>query len=216
MRLASPFLCLTLGLLVAIVVSVLFIRETRGPVREKSASAKNLTDPAGTDDLPAHIAAAVPAAAAASRGVAMEGRDTRATGSPLAAELNAADGDAAHDVQTLHALLKQYLHHLGRRQGLPLGNDSDLARALTGHNPIKLVVIPRNHPAISPDGRLRDRWGTPYFIHPLGNRVFEIRSAGADRRIFTSDDVVENPSKNGAPDLEETAGPEAASASVVD
>jgi hypothetical protein len=59
---------------------------------------------------------------------------------------------------------------------------------------MKLVVIPPNHPAITSDGRLRDRLGTPYFIHPRGNDAFDIRSAGADGKLFTSDDLVERPS----------------------
>lgn len=119
--------------------------------------------------------------------------DPRSAGSPLAVELNAVTGDVTHDVETLHALLQQYLRHLHRRQGLPIGNDSDLARALTGHNPMHLVVIPPNHPAITSDGHLRDRWGTPYFIHPRGNNAFEIRSAGPDRKLFTNDDAITNP-----------------------
>ena len=79
------------------------------------------------------------------------------------------------------------------RQGPPLGNDSDLARILTGHNPMKLAILPRDHPALTPDGRLRDRWGTPYFIHPRGYGAYEIRSAGPDRKLFTADDLIENP-----------------------
>jgi len=119
--------------------------------------------------------------------------DPRQAGSPLAVELNAPAFDARHDVATLHTMLRQYLRILGGRQGLPIGNDSDLARAFTGHNPMKLIVLPPTHPALATDGRLRDRWGTPYFIHPRGQLAFEIRSAGPDRKLFTDDDLVENP-----------------------
>ena len=116
--------------------------------------------------------------------------DPRLAGSPAAAELNAAGGTAQHDVETLHLLLRQYLRHLGGHQGLPLGNDTDLARALSGHNPMKLVVLPISHPAMRRDGRLCDRWGTPYFIHPRGAGAYEIRSAGPDHKLFTEDDAV--------------------------
>ncbi len=119
--------------------------------------------------------------------------DLRTAGSPLAAELNSPTFDARHDVATLHAILRQYLRLLHGRQGHPIGNDTDLARALTGRNPMKLVILPPTHPALTPDGRLRDRWGTPYFIHPRGNLAFEIRSAGPDRKLFTADDLIENP-----------------------
>ena len=116
----------------------------------------------------------------------------RRAGSPLATELNAPNSDGTRDVAVLHEMLRQYQRHMHRREGLPIGNDTDLARVLAGHNPIRLVVLPPDHPALSPDGRLRDRWGTPYFIHARGNGAFEIRSAGPDRRLFTPDDCVEN------------------------
>jgi hypothetical protein len=132
--------------------------------------------------------------------------DPRSAGSPLAVELNATAGDVTHDVEILHSLLQQYLRHLHRRQGLPIGNDSDLARALTGHNPMHLVVLPANHPAITPDGHLRDRWGTPYFIHPRGNNAFEIRSAGPDRKLFTNDDAIANPPRDES-EADDVAGP---------
>jgi hypothetical protein len=117
----------------------------------------------------------------------------RLAGSPLAKELNAPTSDATRDVATLHGMLRQYLRQLHQRPGHPIGNDADLARVLTGQNPMKLVVLPPTHPALSPDGRLRDRWGTPYFIHPRGHGAFEIRSAGPDRKLFTGDDAIANP-----------------------
>jgi hypothetical protein len=119
--------------------------------------------------------------------------DARTAGSPVAADFNAPDGNAARDVEALHTMLRQYLRHLRRRPARPIGDDSDLAYVLTGHNPMKLVVLPPNHPALSEDGRLRDRWGTPYFIHHRGKGAFEIRSAGPDRKLFTPDDEVANP-----------------------
>ncbi len=120
-------------------------------------------------------------------------RAKRSAGSPLAVELNAPAGNAAKDVEILHALIRQYIRLLHGRQGRPIGNDSDLARVLIGQNPLKLVVLPPLHPALSVDGHLRDRWGTPYFIHPLGRNSFEVRSAGPDLKLFTADDVSRSP-----------------------
>ena len=160
------------------------------------------TDIAAPDPLPA----VAPVAKEPHGPPSNDRADPRTAGSPLAVELNAGTSEVTHDVETLHALLRQYLRHLHRRQGLPIGNDSDLARALTGHNPMRLVVIPRNHPAITSDGHLRDRWGTPYFIHPRGNNAFEIRSAGPDRKLFTNDDAIANPPREET-DSENSAAP---------
>lgn len=115
------------------------------------------------------------------------------TGSPLAAGLNSPSGDALYDVQTLGALIRQYLRMLGHQQGPPIANDTDLANVLTGRNPMQLVLIPPGNPALSQDGHLRDRWGTPYYIHPAGDGQFEVRSAGADGKFFTNDDLVDEP-----------------------
>lgn len=119
--------------------------------------------------------------------------DPRSVGSPLAAELNAGTSDGQKDVQVLLSLVRQYSRRLHGRQGLPIGNDSDLARVLTGRNPMRTVILPPNNPAVGGDGRLHDRWGTPYFIHPTGHNQFEVRSAGPDRQMFTEDDLVADP-----------------------
>lgn len=147
-----------------------------------------------------------PAAAAASPGTT-PGSNSRTAGSPLAAELNAQSGSPERDVQVLHEMLRQYLRLLHSRQGLPIGNDTDLLRALTGHNPMKLVILPPDHSAVGADRRLRDRWGTPYAIHPRGNSAYEIRSAGPDRKLFTADDLAANPAPAAAPAADDDEAP---------
>ena len=111
----------------------------------------------------------------------------------LADQLNAAGVDPAQDVIMRHRIITQYQRALQHRQGSPIGDDIDLARVLTGRNPMRQVFIPATHPALSSDGHLLDRWGTPYFLHPRGNGAFEVRSAGPDRKLFTADDLVANP-----------------------
>ena len=119
--------------------------------------------------------------------------DSSTLGSPLAVNLNAPKAAPQQDVDTLHELVLQYQHNMRHPNAPPIGDDSDLVRALTGHNPLGFVVIPPNHPAISAEGRLRDRWGTPYFVHPISARAVDIRSAGPDKKMFTPDDLVASP-----------------------
>lgn len=116
--------------------------------------------------------------------------DLARRGSPLAAELNAPDQDAEKDVLVLQQLIGQYLTALQGKPGRPIGDNMDLTRALTGNNRLKMVAIPPGHPALGTGGRLLDRWGTPYHLHPVGGGLFSVRSAGPDRRLFTADDVV--------------------------
>ncbi len=72
----------------------------------------------------------------------------------------------------------------------PLGFNEEITRALTGRNPLELAFIPSTHPAINARGLLCDRWGTPFHFHPVANDRIDVRSAGADRKLFTTDDAV--------------------------
>jgi len=121
---------------------------------------------------------------------AVEAPPRQPVGSPLAARLNAMDGSGEEDVQTLHGLVVQYLQVIQRRQGPPIGDDMDLAKVLKGKNPIKRAVVDPAHSAFSREGRILDRWGTPYHVHALSSTAYRIRSAGPDRTLFTEDDLV--------------------------
>lgn len=79
------------------------------------------------------------------------------------------------------------------QDGNPWGDNRDITRALSGQNPRGVALIPPNHPAISPNGELLDRWGTPVLFHQLSGTAMELRSAGPDRVFYTADDTVLTP-----------------------
>lgn len=109
--------------------------------------------------------------------------------SPLE-RLHSPETDAKVDVSALQAVLTGLAQSL---QGNlpPIGDDRDLARALLGRNRDGLAFLPANSPAYdAATGHLRDRWSTPYHVHPRAPRDFEIRSAGPDKKLFTADDLV--------------------------
>jgi hypothetical protein len=109
--------------------------------------------------------------------------------SPLADRLLAAEGDGAADVRIVRELLAYYRSRFG---AFPAAADNrQMVNALAGNNPGRLALIAREHPAIGARGELLDRWGTPFFFHHIGRDLIEIRSAGADRSMWTADDVVE-------------------------
>jgi hypothetical protein len=110
------------------------------------------------------------------------------TGSPLARELNAAGGSVQRDVEVLHGMVGQLLLAVKEPNRPPLGINEDFARALTGANKMHLAVVPPGHPAIV-DGKIVDRWGSPYFFHPRAADAIDVRSAGPDRKLFTDDDI---------------------------
>ena len=109
--------------------------------------------------------------------------------SPLADELNAAGFDTAHDLEVLRGLIGQLTTTLRLAELPPLGDNADLAAALTGRNLRRIVFIPADHPALG-DGLLLDRWSTPYHFHARAADAIDARSAGPDRVLFTADDLV--------------------------
>ena len=73
----------------------------------------------------------------------------------------------------------------------PVGDNAEITRALTGGNSKQVVFLqPEDGMRLNPRGELVDNWGTPYFFHQLSRSEMEIRSAGPDSRMWTSDDLV--------------------------
>ncbi len=79
---------------------------------------------------------------------------------------------------------------------LSVGSNEDLTAILTGTNPLQGVLFPADSPMIV-KGQIVDRWGSPYWLHPNSGARVEIRSAGPDKSLFTSDDVILNASPSG-------------------
>jgi hypothetical protein len=108
--------------------------------------------------------------------------------SPLADELHAPDRTGAEDIAVVMNLFTQYRL---RFKGYPVGEDNaTFVNALSGNNPKRLAFIGRDHLAIDAQGQLLDRWGEPFFFHLIGRDELEIRSAGPDRELYTSDDLL--------------------------
>lgn len=108
---------------------------------------------------------------------------------PAWAWLLAADGSPEGDVNALADLIRNLLETVPADRLPPLGADDDLARALTDPSLLGEALLPADHPALR-DGRLVDRWGTPFHLHPVSSSRIDVRSAGPDRRLFTGDDWI--------------------------
>ena len=108
--------------------------------------------------------------------------------SPLADKLHAPENNGSQDAAIVMNLFTEYR---ARFRGFPVGEDnSAFVRALTGHNPGRIALLPPDHPAIDGQGQLLDRWGKPFFFHLLDREAVEVRSAGPDRNLYTADDIV--------------------------
>jgi hypothetical protein len=73
----------------------------------------------------------------------------------------------------------------------PVGNNPEITDALNGGNPKQARLINEESGLrVNGRGELVDPWGTPFFFHQLSAHEMEIRSAGADMKMWTRDDLV--------------------------
>jgi hypothetical protein len=98
-----------------------------------------------------------------------------------------ANRDQTRDVMDrVQFTIRDYRLRLG---GNPVGDNAEITRSLLGDN-LKQVKFPVPEGSqLNANGELCDPWGTPYFFHAVSRDRMEIRSAGADRKMWTPDDV---------------------------
>jgi hypothetical protein len=108
---------------------------------------------------------------------------------PFAQEFGQEGTTPARELELLQIAFGDYLNFVKERNRKPFGYHEELIALLVGENPLRVAPIPPGHPRIDPEGRLTDRWGTPFDIHPLASTAIEIRSAGPDREMHTEDDL---------------------------
>jgi hypothetical protein len=91
-------------------------------------------------------------------------------------------------LQNVRHAVQQYGEMFG---GNPVGLNSEITAALAGKNPKQINFIdPSAGMRVNANGELVDGWGTPYFFHQLSGTHMEIHSAGPDKKMWTSDDLV--------------------------
>ena len=83
--------------------------------------------------------------------------------------------------------IRQYAAAFGEN---PVGTNPEITSALQGSNPKQINFLKPDGNRVNGKGELVDVWGTPYFFHQLSGHEMEIRSAGADRVMYTADDLV--------------------------
>lgn len=101
--------------------------------------------------------------------------------------LHSADTTPEDDLSLIHSMLRELRRALGEN---PVGLNDEITAALTGSNKKGAACLAKDHPAISNEGELLDRWQTPYRFHAYSGKLMEIRSAGPDQKFFSSDDIM--------------------------
>jgi len=110
---------------------------------------------------------------------------TLSSAGELSGTLSRPGGPPEEELQAVAQLIYVYRQGFGEN---PVGQNEDIVAALLGENEKRSAFLPKNIPVIA-DGKLIDRWGSPYWFHPVSGSEMEIRSAGPDRELFTGDDL---------------------------
>lgn len=106
----------------------------------------------------------------------------------MAGQLNAPEATIEQDLSLLDRLIE--FHRRANGGANPEGGENhEIVDQLCGRNEKRLAVLPPGLPAINAAGQLLDRWGTPYHFHSVSRNQLEVRSAGPDGKLWTSDDV---------------------------
>ncbi len=95
--------------------------------------------------------------------------------------------EATQALDKVQLMLRDYRTLSGEN---PVGTNAEITKALMGGNPKHAMLGPADGQGINAQGELIDQWGTPYFFHQMSGTHMEIRSAGPDQKMWTSDDVV--------------------------
>jgi hypothetical protein len=91
-------------------------------------------------------------------------------------------------VENMSRAIHQYGQMFG---GNPVGTNPEFAKQLGGDNPKHInFITAAAGMSVNGNGELVDPWGTPYFFHQISGSDTEVRSAGPDKIMYTSDDIV--------------------------
>lgn len=102
------------------------------------------------------------------------------------AQFQSVSGTAEDDLEIVTAVLDSFRRAF---DGNPVGENEEIFVALRGKNPKKIRYLPDQFPGLQDDGRVVDRWGTPWRFHALSGREMEVLCAGPDCLFGTQDDI---------------------------
>ncbi len=117
--------------------------------------------------------------------------DQRAPGDRLLGDYADPAHPPANDLTLLGRAISSFLLIDKQAADRPLSANEEWSAALRGKRPGTEPWLSDPSPLFDSRKRLIDRWQTPLIFHALGGKQWEIRSAGPDRKPWTSDDLIE-------------------------
>ena len=178
-----------LALVVALVATVMWLTfaSERGavPTPKRSNPAAVEAERASSTPQPANLEAARTSEEPMAPSPTPERRP--GTPAPKSSPPEPAPAEVHGELESVGTVIRDYRNALG---GNPVGTNAEITRALLGDNPKQTSFELPPGSSMNAQGEMIDRWSTPYFFHQISGSQMEIRSAGPDRRMWSSDDVV--------------------------
>lgn len=100
------------------------------------------------------------------------------------------DTSGAEDLKMMARFIDSVFLLVKTRDTSDYSTNEELVLFLHGNNSHRSSFLPKEGPALNGDCQLIDRWGSPLIIHPLSQKILELRSAGPDKRAYTEDDLL--------------------------
>ena len=184
---------LVVAILLVAVVALYFLSAARRPGTPPTESSTSASSPnTGLNSAPSQSSAPTTVATANSSGTSSAAAPPTSpaaqAGQLIPASAQVADLPPATVLANVRHAVRQYGQMFG---GDPVGTNPEITRQLLGDNPRHINFIdPSAGMRVNADGVLVYAWGTPYFFHQLSGSDMEIHSAGPDKIMWTSDDIV--------------------------
>jgi hypothetical protein len=112
---------------------------------------------------------------------------------PFDSDFTQATSTPERDLELVHEILSSARLLVKDHARIPLADNRDFTRFLSGGNPHRVAWIRPGHPRVNAAGELIDRWDTPLFFHQESSSRTGLRSAGPDRILWNEDDIVFDP-----------------------
>lgn len=95
--------------------------------------------------------------------------------------------EGRRELDDVRSMLTNYRARIGEN---PVGDNAEIMQTIMGGNPARATLGPPHGQKLNDKGELVDNWGKPYFFHQISKTEMEVRSAGPDGQLYTSDDLV--------------------------
>ena len=103
------------------------------------------------------------------------------------AQFIASDVMGEREMEEVQGMLRDFRTRMGEN---PVGSNAEIMRAVMGGNPVKAHLGPPPGQTLNETGELLDPWGMPWFFHQISAKGMEVRSAGPDLKLWSTDDLV--------------------------